>query len=62
MGDYKEYSFQIEMTDTVNHNFFLQTNQTIIPRKCLQVVDSETFTNQRKIDVNLNGSTEDLVF
>jgi len=26
MGDYKEYGFSIEITDTVNHNFFLLMN------------------------------------
>lgn len=39
MGDYKTFELDIRSNDIINHNFFLFMKQSIIPRKCLQVLD-----------------------
>ena len=62
MGDYKDFRFQVDMNDLVNHNFFLFMNQTVTPRKCLQVVDSATRDYKVSKRVLLNEATEDLDF
>lgn len=62
MGDYKKYRFQVDMNDQTNHNFFLFMNQTVVPRKCLQVVDSATREYKVQSRVLLNDTTADLDF
>jgi len=54
MGDYKSYNFTIKTADIVNHNFFLFLNQTIVPRKCLQVIDSETADIKRNFKIQID--------
>jgi len=44
------------------HNFFLYLNQTIVPRKCLLVVDRETGEPKRERPVVLDGTNGDLTF
>ena len=39
MGDFKAYKFKLEMNDYKKHNFYLEVEQKMIPRKCLRVVD-----------------------
>ena len=50
------------MNDQTNHNFFLFMNQTVVPRKCLQVVDKATREYKVQSRVLLNDDTADLDF
>lgn len=49
MGDGKKYNFKIDVVDVVNHNFFLDMSQEVVPRKCLRVIDSVNKEQKSKL-------------
>ena len=50
------------MNDIARHNFFLFMSQTVIPRKCLQVVEEVTGEPKTSTPIIYDGKNEDLVF
>jgi len=44
MGDFKAYDFKLKMNDQDEHNFFVEVEQMLRSRKCVQVVDTKTLS------------------
>ena len=59
MGDFKNYDFILKLNDIENHNFFLSLKQTIIPRKCIQIVDLITDEPREKKSFTLSAQADD---
>ena len=62
MGDFKKYDFHIEMTDIDKHNWFLSLDQTVYPRKCIQIVDVESEQPDNVRTEILSSSLDDITF
>ena len=58
MGDFKAYKFKLEMNDYKKHNFYLEVEQKMIPRKCLRVVDQELDAPYREIPRQIGAPDE----
>ena len=64
MGDGTPRQFEIAMNDVAKHNFFMTLTQTVVPRKCMRIADSETEepTNVRTKTLYKEGDNEDIEF
>ena len=64
MGDFRQHVFLLEVMDTSTHNFYMQTMQMVISRKCFRVAD-EVSDEPRRVYTRLLGdqaTAEDLSF